>query len=144
VARKHEEHQLVIGTSPQRCFNALTDYETFPEWQKAVKEVEVVTRDKQGRGAEVAFRIDAIVRTVGYRLQYHYEEPHRITWDYLGGDIKSVDGEYVFEDNGDGTTLATYALALDPGVWIPGPIAKRLREQVMQRSMEELKARVEG
>jgi uncharacterized membrane protein len=143
VGKKHAEHQVVIDGSPQACFDALTDYDTFPDWQKSIRTVEVVSRDKQGRGSEVAFEIDAIVRQISYRLQYHYEEPHRISWDYLGGDIKSVDGEYVFEDNGDGTTLATYQLALDPGVWIPGPIATKLREQVMQRSMDELKTRVE-
>jgi uncharacterized membrane protein len=143
VGKKHAEHQVVIGGSPQACFNALTAYETFPDWQQSMKTVEVVSRDKQGRGSEVAFQIDAMVRQISYRLQYHYEEPHRITWDYLGGDIKSVDGEYVFEDNGDGTTLATYQLVLDPGVWMPGPIAKTLREQVMKRSMDDLKTRVE-
>jgi uncharacterized membrane protein len=144
LAKKHEEHQVVIGGSPQECFDALTDYETFPDWQQAIKSIEVVSRDKQGRGAEVAFQIDAVVRRIDYRLRYRYEEPHRITWDYLGGDIKSVDGEYVFEEQGDGTTLATYQLALDPGMWVPGPIAKALREQVMKRSMEELKLRVES
>jgi uncharacterized membrane protein len=144
VGKNHAEHQVVIGGSPQACFDALTDYETFPDWQQAIQSIEVVSRDKEGRGSEVSFHIDAIVRKISYRLKYHYEEPHRITWDYLGGDIKSVDGEYVFEDNGDGTTLATYQLALDPGVWVPPPIAKALREQVMKRSMEELKKRVEA
>jgi uncharacterized membrane protein len=144
LGKKHAEHQVVIDGSPQACFDALTNYDTFPDWQQSIKTVDVVSRDKEGRGSEVAFQIDAIVRQISYRLQYHYEEPHRITWDYLGGDIKSVDGEYVFEDNGDGTTLATYQLALDAGVWLPGPIANTLREQVMKRSMDELKTRVEA
>ena len=144
MGKNHAEHQVVIDGSPQECFDALTDYESFPEWQQAIKEIEVVSRDKNGRGAEVAFQVDAIVRKINYRLSYRYEEPHRITWDYLGGDIKSVEGEYVFEDQGDGTTLATYQLLLDPGVFVPGPIAKALREQVMKRSMEELKRRVEA
>jgi uncharacterized membrane protein len=144
VGKKHAEHQVVIGGSPQECFDALTDYETFPDWQKSIKTIDVVSRDKKGRGAEVAFTLDALVKQISYRLHYRYEEPHRITWDYLGGDVKSVDGEYVFEDRGDGTTLATYQLALDPGVWVPAPVAKTLREQVMKRSMEELKRRVES
>jgi len=44
---------------------------------------------------------------------------------------------------GDGTTLATYSLRIDPGVWMPGPLAKALNDQVMRRSVEDLKARVE-
>ena len=85
-----------------------------------MKSVEVVKRDRAGRGKEVAFEIDAKVKTIRYRLRYSYEPPHRIAWDYLDGDVKDVDGELVLEDRGDGTTLATYSLALDAGVWMPG------------------------
>jgi uncharacterized membrane protein len=141
---KHAEQQIVVEGTPQECFDALVDYESFPDWQRAVKSTEVVTRDRAGRGEEVAFEIDAKVKTIRYRLRYSYEPPHRIAWDYLGGDVKDVDGEMVFEDLGDGTTLATYSLALDAGVWMPGPIAKVLNDQVMKGSVEDLKRRVEG
>jgi uncharacterized membrane protein len=141
---KHAEQQIVVEGSPQECFDALLDYESFPEWQRAVKSVEVVTRDRAGRGEEVAFEIDAKVKTIRYRLRYSYEPPHRIAWEYLGGDVKDVDGEMVLEDQGDGTTLATYSLALDPGVWMPGPLQKVLNDQVMKGSVEDLKRRVEN
>jgi uncharacterized membrane protein len=144
VGRKRAEHSLIVDAPAPACFDALVDYETFPEWQQAVRSVEVVTRYPDGRGREVAFEIDAKVRQVSYRLEYAYDEPHLITWDYLGGDIKDVDGEYRLEDRGDGTTLATYALALDPGVWLPGPVAKVLNDQVMKRSVEDLKRHVES
>lgn len=140
---KHAEQQTVVDGTPQQCFDALLEYETFPDWQRAVKAVEVVSRDRAGRGREVAFEIDAKVRTIRYRLRYSYEPPHRISWDYLGGDVKDVDGEMVLEDRGDGTTLATYSLALDPGVWLPGPLQKILSDQVMRGSVEDLKRRVE-
>ena len=35
--------------------------------------------------------------------------------------MKDVDGEFMLEDQGDGTTLATYSLRIDAGVWMPGP-----------------------
>jgi uncharacterized membrane protein len=141
---KHAEQQIVVDGTPQQCFDALLEYETFPDWQRAVKAVEVVSRDRAGRGREVAFEIDAKVKTIRYRLRYSYEPPHRISWDYLGGDVKDVDGEMVLEDRGDGTTLATYSLALDPGVWLPGPVRKVLEDQVMKGSVADLKRRVEG
>ena len=50
----------------------------------------------------------------------------------------------VVEDRGDGTTLATYSLALDAGVWLPGPVRKILTDQVMKGSVEDLKRRVES
>jgi uncharacterized membrane protein len=141
---KHAEQQIVVDGTPQECFDALLDYESFPDWQRAVKSVDVVKRDRAGRGREVEFEIDAKVRTIHYRLRYSYEPPHRIGWEYMGGDVKDVDGEMVLEDRGDGTTLATYSLALDPGVWLPGPLQKVLNDQVMKGSVEDLKRRVEG
>jgi uncharacterized membrane protein len=141
---KHAEQQLLIGAPPQACFDALLEYETFPEWQSAVNWVEVVTRDGSGRGREVHFEVDAKVRRIRYELEYTYEPPHRIAWCYLGGDIRDVDGEYIFEDQGNGSTLATYSLALDPGVWLPDRVAQMINKQVMQRSVEELRDRVES
>jgi ribosome-associated toxin RatA of RatAB toxin-antitoxin module len=134
----------VIEAEPAVCFAEITDYETFPEWQAAVKEVQVLSRDKEGRGRDVRFQIDAKVREVSYTLRYSYEPPHAITWDYVEGDVKSVDGEYTFEDQGDGTTMATYSLDIDPGVWLPGRVKRMLTEQVMKRSVEDLKRRVEN
>jgi uncharacterized protein YndB with AHSA1/START domain len=141
---KHAEQQIVVEGTPQQCFDALVDYDSFPEWQRAVKSVTVETRDAEGRGEQVSFEIDAKVRAMRYTLRYSYEPPHRITWDYVEGDVKDVDGEFVLEDRGDGTTLATYSLALDPGVWLPGPVRKVLTDQVMKGSVEDLKRRVEG
>ncbi len=138
------ERQIVIEERPQACFAALVDYESFPEWQRAVKGVDVLSRDNEGRGKEVAFEIDARVKTVRYTLDYGYEEPHLITWRYVEGDVRDVEGEFVLEDQGDGTTLATYALRIDPGVWLPGRVANMLNEHVMQGAVEDLKARVEG
>ena len=144
MAAKRAEHSLVIEATPDVCFEAIIDYETFPEWQAAVKQVEVLSHDDEGRGRDVLFHIDAKVREVTYTLRYSYEPPHLITWDYVDGDVKSVDGEFVFEDQRDGTTLATYSLAIDPGVWLPGPVKKVLTDQVMKRSVEDLKRRVES
>ena len=133
----------MVGGSPQQCFDALLEFETYPDWQDAVKDCEVLSRDRKKRGQRVRFEIDAKVRRISYTLDYSYEEPHLITWDYVEGDVKDVDGEFVLEDLGDGTTLATYGLRLDAGVWLPGKIASMLSDQVMQRSVEDLKARVE-
>jgi ribosome-associated toxin RatA of RatAB toxin-antitoxin module len=137
-------HSLVIEAEPAVCFAAITDYETFPEWQAAVKKVDVLSRDEQGRGLDVRFTIDAKVRQVAYTLRYSYEPPQLVSWDYVDGDVKSVDGDFSFEEHGDGRTLATYSLDIDPGVWLPGPVKKMLSDQVMKRSVEDLKRRVEN
>jgi uncharacterized membrane protein len=144
VGARRAERQIVIEAPPGACFQALLEYESFPDWQRAVQDVRVLSRDGEGRGKEVEFEIDAKLRTVRYTLDYSYEEPHLVSWRYVEGDVKDVDGELVLEDRGDGTTLATYALRLDPGVWLPGRLADMLSERVMQGAMEDLKQRVES
>jgi uncharacterized membrane protein len=143
VGKRRAERRVEVAGTPERCFDALADFETYPDWQRAVKSTEVIDRDADGRGRRVAFEIDARVRTVRYTLAYRYERPHLIAWDYVEGDVRDVDGELTLEDRGDGTTLATYALRIDPGVWLPGPVAKVLNDQVMKGVMDDLKRRVE-
>jgi ribosome-associated toxin RatA of RatAB toxin-antitoxin module len=140
---KQARQQARIAASVQECFDAIADFDTYPEWQEAVQECEVLSRDETGRARRVRFTIDAKVRRVSYTLDYSYEEPHAVRWDFVEGDPKDLDGEFVFEQEAGGTTLATYALRLDAGVWLPGPIARILKDQVMKRAVDDLKRRVE-
>ncbi len=133
----------MVKAIPQQCFDALLDFESYPDWQDTVKACDIQSRDGKGRGQRVWFEIDVKVKRISYTLDYSYEEPHMLTWDFVDGDVRDIDGEYVLEDRGDGTTLATYGLRIDTGVWVPGKIASVLNDQVMQRSVEDLKARVE-
>jgi len=133
-------HAEVVAASPQACLDALLDFASYPEWQSAVKDARVV---EDGSDPVVEFRIDAKVKTVRYVLRYHPEPPSRLSWEYVEGDVRSVSGSYELEDLGDGTTRATYRLAIDPGRFVPGPIRKALTEGVMRVSVRELKQRVE-
>jgi uncharacterized membrane protein len=144
MAPKRAEQQAVIRATPQACFEALTDYESIASWQSTVKRCEVLDRDSEGRGREVAWEIDAKVRSVSYTLSYTYEKPSWIGYRYVEGDVSDVEGEYTFEDQGDGTTLATLSLRIDPGVWVPGKVASVLNDQVMKRSLDDLKKHVEA
>jgi hypothetical protein len=140
---RRAEHSVEIAAPPEACFEAITDYGTFSDCQEAVLGTEVVERYPDGLGKLVQVRVDAKLRQVSYRLHYHYDRPRRVWWDFLDGDgIEDIDGEYVFEPQGDGT-LATYRLGIDPGVPVPGFIARRLNEGVMRRSVEDLKREVE-
>jgi hypothetical protein len=141
---KRAEHSAEIEAARERCFALLLEYESFPDWQRAVRSVAVLGRDDAGRGRDVEFHIDAKIRTVRYVLRYSYEPPGWIGWEYVEGDVKDVNGEFVLEQVDDGVTLATYRLELDPGVWLPGPVMKVLRDQVMKGAVEDLKRRAEG
>lgn len=132
-----------IDAPPQACFDVLTDYEHMPEWQSRVCECRVLSTDEEGRGHEVQYAIDAKVRKVRYKLEHSYEEPTRIGSKYLEGDFKDFAGDYEFDER-EGGTCVTFHLRIDPGLRVPGRIAKMLNEAVMGRSLQDLKKRVES
>ena len=77
--------QRRVEASPELCFEAIVDYETFPSGR---------TRSS-GRGRRPRRRrpreggrleVDAKFRQVTYRLHYHYDRPDRIWWDFVEGD----------------------------------------------------------
>ena len=133
-----------ISATPQEIFGALTDYERLPEWQGAVKSVEILERDDQGRGTVVEYEVDAKLKTVRYRLRQVYDEPDVLGSEYLSGDFKNFSGEWRFTDSGDGTTHVELELDIDPGRFVPGPVKNAIREFVMTRAMKDLKAHVES
>jgi Polyketide cyclase / dehydrase and lipid transport len=138
------EHSVEIQAPIATCFAAITDYETFPKWQTAVVDTEVLDWDTQGRGKRVRLFIDARVRKVDYTLDYRYDEPGRIEWDFVEGNgINDADGHYVFEDLGDGRTRATYKLGLEVGIPLPGPVARRAHKSTLKASVDDLKQEAE-
>jgi uncharacterized protein YndB with AHSA1/START domain len=48
-----------IAAPADKVIAALTDFETFPEWQAAVLECEVLERDDEGRGSLVPAQLGA-------------------------------------------------------------------------------------
>ena len=138
------EETIDVAATRERCFAVLVDYEAFPRWQSAMRETVVHERDGDGRGSLVEFVIDARLRSIRYTLRYGYEAPGRITWEYVDGDLRAIAGELLLEPlaAADGTR-ATYRLDIDPGMFVPGPVRRRLNDQLMRRFMHDLKRRVE-
>jgi uncharacterized membrane protein len=138
------EHTVEIAAPIQTCFDAITDYETFPKWQGVVVDTEVLDWDEQGRGKRVRLVVDAKVRKVNYTLDYRYDEPTRIEWDFVEGNgINDADGHYLFEELAPNQTRATYKFGLEVGIPLPGPVARRAHRSTLKASVEDLKREAE-
>ena len=142
MSERGAERSIEVAAPPQACFDALTDYESMPEWQSSIKRCEVVSRDEEGRGLEVDYKIDAKLRSIRYRLRYAYDEPHQIEIGFVEGDMKDLSGEYTLEAEGEGTVV-TLSLRVKPGVRVPGPLERILEGRLMHGALEDLKKRVE-
>ena len=132
-----------VDAPPQACFDALTDYERLPEWQRAVRGCTVLERDERGRGSVVEYEIDAKVKCVRYRLRQVYDEPRMLGSEYLGGDFRDFGGEWRFEALPGGRTRAELDLSIDPGRYVPGPVRSLISDAVMKRALSDLKAHLE-
>src|SRR3954453_14161969 len=138
------EHTVEIDAPIETCFAAIIDYETFPKWQGAVVDTEVLDWDSKGRGKRVRLFVDAKVRKVDYTLDYSHEQPERIEWDFVEGNgINAADGHYLFEDLGNDRTRATYKLGLEVGIPLPGPVARRAHKSTLKASAEDLRKEAE-
>ena len=133
--------EVEVTASAHTCFTALTDYDALPRWQSRISECRVLHHDPDGRGAEVEYAIDVTLRVVRYRVHHLYRPDEWIGTEYLGGDFRFFGGEYSFAEHPGGTRVAL-TLSIDPGLRIPGRLARVLNETVMGRSLEELRTHV--
>ena len=63
---------LVINAGLDAIKEALLDFESYPDWMSGVDEIEIVKRDKNGRGTEVRYVVDAVMIKIRYVLKYSY------------------------------------------------------------------------
>jgi uncharacterized membrane protein len=142
------ERTVEIEAPIERCFEIAADIENAPEWQGSLKDVEVLSRDADGRAEVVETASDATVKTVKARLRFSYEDPVGITWVQEKGDTKSLEGWWNFEELDGGRTQATYGLSADPGrmlgMLLRGPVEGRVRNFLLGGAAEGLKRKAEA
>ncbi|MGH9304651.1 MAG: SRPBCC family protein [Acidimicrobiales bacterium] len=138
--------RMVVESSPERCFEVVSDIERYPEWVSDLKEVHVDERDLQGRPVVVSFRAAAFGRSTSYTLVYDYANaPQVFAWVQRSGDLTNrLDGFYRFSSAPDGGTEITYQLQVELRVPLPGFIKRRAEGNILHAAVRDLKARVES
>ena len=141
------ENSIEVRASCEECFGLVVELDRYPKWQSQVRAARVIERDAQGRPVVGETVSDARVRDIKYRLRYHHEPPHRMSWTYVEGDVKDLHGEYRFEELEDGRTRVWFHLVVDPGrrlgLLLRGRFADKVRDHVIRTTLDELKAEVE-
>ena len=138
--------RIVVAAPPEHCFAVVSDIERYKEWASDIKEITVVSRDDEGRPAEVTWRAAAFGRSTGYTLLYDYSDaPRTLAWKQTRGDLTSkLDGRYRFDRSADGGTEVSYTLEVELRVPLPGFIKRRAQSRIMHTALEQLKVRVES
>lgn len=140
------ESSITVDAAPSEVMSVISDFEAYPQWTGAVKEVEVRSRDGAGRPEQVWFRLDAGAIKDSYTLGYRWQGDRDVRWSLVEAQqlLKSMDGAYLLTDNGDGTTTVTYQLAVDVRMPLLGMMKRKAEKVIVDTALKELKKRVEG
>lgn len=138
------QKSIAINASPQQCYDALCQFESYPQWQSAVQSIKIVERYPDGRPRDVEVVVHAVVKKIRYVLRYQYDDVRRkLSWTYVEGDVRDAQGWYEFKEVDGSKTEATCQMGVDPGFWVPKTIRNTLTEVTLTKSMEELRVYAE-
>jgi ribosome-associated toxin RatA of RatAB toxin-antitoxin module len=142
---EHAEGSTEVFASPAEVMAVVADFDAYPDWVGNLEEVEVLARDRRGRGTRVAFRLRTPMGDQAYTLAYDYQPRDAgVTWTYVEGTLDDLAGSYILEPTADGTTQVTYRLEVALGVPLPGLVKRQAAKQIVRSALSDLKRRVES
>ena len=108
---------IVIDAPAADVMAVIADFDAYPQWVSAAKQVEVVETGDDGRARQVHFVIDAGPVKDDYLLDYTWDGDRKVSWTLVKGQLqKRNDGSYTLAER-DGATEVTYAITIDWVDW---------------------------
>jgi uncharacterized protein YndB with AHSA1/START domain len=136
---------ITVDAAPAEVMAVIADFEAYPQWSNAVKEVSVLETGADGRPAQVWFRIDSGPLKDAYVLAYDWQGDQAVSWWLVESKLlKALDGSYELADRGDGTTEVSYRLVADVNLPMLGMFKRKAERVIIDTALNELKKRVEG
>jgi ribosome-associated toxin RatA of RatAB toxin-antitoxin module len=140
---EHAEGSIDIDATPEEILEVISDFEAYPDWVGNMEDVEVLKRDRRGRGSVVAFRLRTPVLTAEYTLAYRYApRTAGVSWTYVEGTLDDLSGSYDLEPHEE-TTTVTYRLDVELGMPLPGLVKRQAAKQIVRSALNDLKRRIE-
>ena len=137
---KHVTFQAPI----EKVYQAITDFESYPEFVEGVDEI--VVHDRTETSAKVEYSIN-MVKDIRYTLAMKMEKPTKVEWTFDSGDLFEVNqGHWYLTDNGDNTTDVEYHVEVDIKGFIPmaGKIVKKLTEVNLPNMLKAYEERAQS
>jgi hypothetical protein len=142
-----------IAAPPAAVLQVITDFAAYPQWTGEVKESRIVEMyepgpdeaDEPPRAHRVWYRLDAGAVRDEHTLSYVYPSPNEVRWSLVESTMmRALDGSYLVEDAGDGTSHVTYQLAVEVKIPMIGMIKRKAEKLIIERALSGLKKRVES
>ncbi len=136
---------IVIDAPPSQIMAVIADFEAYPAWAKGVKTADVVATNDASRAEQVFFILDVSPIKDEYTLAYTWDGDRSVTWTLVEGKmLRALDGAYLLEDLGNGSTEVTYRLALDVSIPLIGMLKRKGEKILIDTALKGLKKRVES
>ncbi len=136
---------LTMNAEPAAIMEVIADFQAYPQWTGAVKQVQITDPGQGPRARRVKFGLDAGVIKDTYELEYTWApDGLTVSWDLVLGQLqKSQHGSYTLRPLG-GTTEVTYSLAVQLNVPLIGLLRRKAERTIMDTALKELRTRVES
>ncbi|MBI4617368.1 MAG: SRPBCC family protein [Planctomycetes bacterium] len=135
--------ECLVAAPPDRVWQAITDYENYPEFMPDTVACTVVKHE--GLEFQLHQEIEVAWRRVRYDLLVtHREDRLGTSWHKVSGDLDVNDGSWSIVQVEPEKCLAIYRLRVMPNFWIPQSIADRLIRRSLPGVVRAVKKRAEG
>ena len=114
----------VFNISADKFYDALMDYENYPEILSEVDSIDVL--EKNESTAKIQYNLH-IVKKISYTLRMTHVRPKKVAWELDSGSLfKKNSGQWTIEDLGDDKCKVTYDLEVALKVFAPKAITNKL------------------
>jgi ribosome-associated toxin RatA of RatAB toxin-antitoxin module len=142
------QSSIVVAAPPEDVLDVIADFESYPQWTGAVREVEILEADEDGWADQVRYTLDAGAIRDTYTLAYTWDLDEdgtgTVSWNLVEGQVlKAMDGSYELVAV-DGGTEVTYTLAVEVKMPMIGMLRRRAEKTIIDTALNELRKRVEG
>ncbi|MET8181382.1 SRPBCC family protein [Streptomyces sp. NPDC005336] len=143
---EHTSSSITIEAAPADVMEVIADFDRYPEWSGEVKEADVLTKDRRGRGEQVRMVLDAGAIKDDYTLEYSWTGDDQVSWSLVKSQmLRALDGSYRLAALDDGkSTEVTYQLTVDVKIPMLGMIKRKAEKVIIDRALAGLKKRVEA
>jgi carbon monoxide dehydrogenase subunit G len=134
---------ITIDADKAAVMAVIADFEAYPKWSTAIKQVSIDEVGDDGRGETVTLTLDAGVMKDTYTLNYDWDGDDRVDWKLVRGKMmKSQVGSYTLREKGDSTEV-TYELAVELAVPMLGMFKRKAEKMIIDTALKGLKKQVE-
>ena len=125
---------------------ALFELAKYPEWSSAIKSVDVLATDDQGRLTTGKFVIDAGMMKDKVTLDYDWSAaPAKLSFSFNDADLLTgMEGSYSIKKIDDDTTQVTYELGVEISMPIPAMMRKKAEQATIDQALQQLKSHLES